>query len=277
MLGHLLNVMIDINLLSKVYFWFDLPVPYQLDDGKEILIYPVEVKDSEMFLFSVDIISIDKNSLSDPKYISMSYLDFLFSAFIFNDNKNLSEICKIKLAFLLSKCLKWEDDTNIKIFVDSKNKGKIVYRDYEIKPKHFEDIRRIILYQNLLDFDDSYVNPDVKEAINEVESIKFKNIETPNIERKMAIITAHTGISKKVQIEMTYRSHTALFKEVYGEVDYSTVRTAALIGNMFSKKKNEIEDWIYKKKQDKYSKYFTSQEKYSESMGGSKSIRPESL
>lgn len=269
--------MIDIDFLSKVYFWFDLPVPYKLEKDKEIFIYPIEVKDSEVFLSSIDIISIDKNSLNDPKYISMSYLDFLFSAFIFGDDKNLSELSKIKLAFLLSKCLKWEDETDIKIIVDNKNKGKIIYKNYEIKSKQFEDIRRIILYQNLIDFDDSYVNPDVKEAINELEKVKFQNIEIPNIERRMAIIAAHTGILKTVQMGMTYRSHTALFKEVYGEVDYSTIRTAALVGNMFSKKKNEIEDWIYKKKQDKYSKYFTSQEKYSESMGGSKSIRPESF
>lgn len=270
-------MMIDIEFLSKVYFWFDLPVPYNLGNDKQIFIYPIGVKNSEVFLSSIDIISVDKNSLNDPKYISMSYLDFLLSAFILNDNQNVSEFSKIKLAFLLSACLQWENQTEIKIIVDDKKKGKIIYKDYEIKSKQFEDIRRIILYQNLIDFDDSYINPDVKEVINELEKINSKNIEIPNMERKMAIITAHTGISKQSQMEMTYRSHTALFKEVYGEVDYSTVRTAALIGNMFSKKKNEIEDWIYKKKQNKYSKYFTSQEQYSKSMGGSKSIRPESL
>lgn len=269
--------MINIDLLSKIYFWFDLPVPYMLDNNKEIFIYPIKVKDSETFLSCIDIIGIDKNSLSDPKYISMSYLDFLLLTFVFNEDKKISEFSKIKLGFLLSKCLRWDDEQDIKILVDGNGRGKIIYKDFEIRPKQFEDIRRIILYQNLIDFDDSYINPDVKEAINELEKVKFKNIESPNIERKMAIITAHTGISKKVQIEMTYRSHTTLFKEVYGEVDYSTIRTAALIGNMFSKKKNEIEDWIYKKKQDKYSKYFTSQEQYSKSMGGNKYIRPESL
>ena len=272
-----LNVMIDIEFLSKVYFWFDLPVPYNLGDNKEILIYPINIKDSELFLSSIDIISVDKNSSSNPNHISMSYLDFLVSVFIFSDDSKVSEFSKIKLAFLLSTCLKWTEQKEIQIVVDDKKRSKIIYKDYEIQSKQFEDIRRIILYQNLIDFDDSYINPDVKEAINELEKMKSKNIEVPNMERKMAIITAHTGISKQSQMEMTYRSHTALFKEVYGEVDYCTVRTAALIGNMFSKKKNEIEDWIYKKKQDKYSKYFTSQEKYSESMGGNVSIRPEPL
>lgn len=267
------NVMIDIEFLSKVYFWFDLPVPYQITKEKEILIYPISVKDSEIFLSCVDIISIDKNSLNDPKFISMSYLDFLVDVFILNENQSFAKQSKFQLAFLLKKCLKWEDETEIKIVVDEKNRSKIIYKDYEIKSKQFEDIRRIILYQNLIDFDDSYINPEIKEVINEVEQLKMKSIEVPNLERKIAIISAHTGILKSNQIEMTYRSHSALFKEVYGEVDFTTVRTAALIGNMFSKKKNELEDWIYKKKQNKYGKYFTSQEEYKKSMGGNNSIQ----
>lgn len=258
--------MINVELLSKLYFWFDKPVPYKIKN-QEILIYPINLKDSELFLACVDILSIDKNALPDPNYISMSYLDFIVKTFVLNEEKEISDLAKDKLANLFNLCLNWKIDDVI--FQFDGHKYKLYYQDFVINYSQFEDIRRIILYQNLIDFDDTYINPDVKKAIMEYEAIKMKNIEIPNIERKMAIITAHTGISKKEQMEMTYRSHCALFKEVYGEVDYSTIRTAFLVNSMFSEKKNnELEDWIYKKKHNKYEKYFTSAEQYNNSMGG---------
>lgn len=264
-------MMINLELLSKSYFWFDKPVPYKLNKKQEIFIYPVKLKDSELFLSSLDILSIDKNSLPNVSYISMSYLDFLINVFILSKEEEVAESSKIKLAEIFYLCLKWEDK-NVSFQFDGR-KYKLICEDLVINGEQFEDIRRIILYQNLIDFDDEYINPDIKKAIVEYEAIKSQNIVIPNAERKMAIITAHTGIRKEEQMEMTYRSHCALFKEVYGEVDYSTIRTAFLVNSMFStKKNNELEDWIYKKKHNKYEKYFTSAEQYNKSMGGKISI-----
>lgn len=265
--------MIDIDVLKKVYFWLDEPVPYKLAKDKEILIYPIGVKDSELFLSCADLISIDKNSLSDAKFISMSYLEFITMNFIFNENEQIAQVSRSKLGSLFKMCLHKEN--NITIGFNERKKPVIYLEDCQILPKHFEDIRRIILYQNLIDFDDSYVSPDVREAVEELNELKNKNIEIPTMERKIAIITAHTGILKQSQLEMTYRTHSNLFKEVYGEVDYSTLRTAALIGNMFSKKQNEIEDWIYKKKHGKFDNYFVSKDEFENSMGGAISIRSE--
>lgn len=262
---------IDFHALAQSYFWFDKPVPYKLSKDKEINIFPVKVEDSEMFLSWIDLISIDKNALGNPEYISMSYLEFLFKCLLISPNEELSSLCKIKLVSILKLCLGWEGE--IKIILDEKNKPKLVNKDTEINGKKFEDIRRIILYQNLLDFDDEYINPDVKQAIKEMNELKNKNIDYPSIERKMAIVTAHTGISKAEQMKMTYRSHTALFKEVYGEVDFSTARTAIMVGNMFSKQKINVEDWIYKNKHNKYEQFFTTEQSYQKSMGGGDSVR----
>lgn len=264
-------VMIDIDVLSKAYFWFDIPVPYQLADNKEILIYPISVKDSEMFLTWVDIISVDKNSLPDPKYISMPYLNFLINTFILAEDKTVAESTQKKLSLIFRYCLKLEND--ISIILNEKKKLQLICGDYTIGAKQFDDIRRIILYQNILGYDDSYIDPDVQQVIQEMEELKSKDIDFPTMERKMAIITAHTGITKEAQMAMTFRSHTSLFKEVCGEVDFSTIRTAALIGNMFSEKKNELEDWIYKKKRGKYDGYFVNRDDYTKSMGENSMVR----
>ena len=67
---------IDIQSLTEFFFTFDTPVPYILQDG-ELTIYPILVKDSALFLSSVDILNIDKNSSSDVRAIQLSYLGYL--------------------------------------------------------------------------------------------------------------------------------------------------------------------------------------------------------
>ena len=97
----------------------------------------------------------------------------------------------------------------------------------------------------------------------EVDMLKNKNLEIPNLERKIAIITAHTGLSKKEQLEMTYRSHSLLFEEVCSEVEFVTIRPVALFGGNGDK----LDHWIFKKKKDKIENYLTNVDKYTKSMG----------
>ena len=149
------------------------------------------------------------------------------------------------------------DENNKPYLVDKEN-------DILIGPKDFDNIKRLILYQNLIHYDDEYINPELKAAISEVDELRNKGIDTPTIERRIAIITAHCGLSKKEQLQMTYRSHSLLFEEVYGEVEYTTLRPIALFGGNSDK----IDNWIYKKKKGKFDGYVTDAEKYSASMGG---------
>lgn len=261
---------IDLDFLSRTYFWFDLPVEYKLKNKNVVKIYPISVKDSEMFLSWIDILTIDKNSLPNPEYISMSYLEFIIKTLLTSEDKDIAQSATSKLVFILKLCLKWEDDVSIR--VNDIGKPVLVHGDIEINGKSFEDIRRIILYQNILDFDDSYINPDLKQAMAEVDEVKSKDLIFPTLERKFAIVSSHSGITKAQQLEMTYRSHSALFKEVCNEVEFISARTGVMVGNMFSKQKIEFEDWVYKKKRSKYEDYFTTQDSYSKSMGGS--VRP---
>ena len=267
--------MIDIDVLSREYFWFDKPVPYLISDGQEILITPIMVEDSEMFLSWIDVISIDKNSLNDVKYISMSYLEFLVSNLLMSPIEQIAQASISKIINILKLCLNFNGAISIRF--NERNKPFIVYEDKKITPKQFEDIRRIILYQNIVGYDDEYINPDIKQMMDEMNEIKTRDIDYPNLERRMAIITAHTGLSKAEQMKMTYRSHTMLMKEVYGEVDYMSARTGIMVGNMFSKNRIEFEDWIYKKKRNKYEQYFTAEDSYNHSMGGGNVIRGNEL
>lgn len=251
---------VNISFLTQNYFYFDKPVPYRVNHGA-ILINPISVISSEVFLNSFDILTIDKNVIPDPKIIQMSYLEFL-CVVLFSEEENVEKFINILNLCLgvESPMIKWTEDKKPLIF-DEKSK-------IEINHIQFEDIKQIILYQNFINYDDEYINPDLKKAMDEVDELKYKNIEPINIERKIAIITSHTGLSKKEQLEMSYRSHTALFEEVYGEVEYNALKSVATFGG-----KGEEVQWIYKKKQGKFDNYVKSVESYNKDMGGNQSIK----
>ena len=247
---------LNIDLYRRAYFYFDKPVDYVIND-KILYIHPVLVKDSEIFLSSVSILDTDKNSSDSVEIIQMSYLDFIYKV-LFQDEINISRFINI-----LRYCLHIENpeigyDENQKPFLKDKDTGIV------IKSKDFENIRRLILYQNLVHYDDEYINPEIKKMMAEVDAVKNAGVESPTIERRMAIITAHCGISKQEQMNMTYRSHSLLFEEVYGEVEFETTRPILL----YAGKGNEIDHWIFKKKKDKYDGYMTDADSYAQSMGG---------
>ena len=249
---------LNIGFYEHTYFYFDMPVKYKIAD-KELIIYPITVKDSEIFLSSVPILNVDKNSIPSVEIIQMSYMEFMYKE-LFKENVNID-----RMALIAKYCLHMESpfvgfDRDKKPYLEDRKLG------IKINSKQFEDIRRIILYQNLIHYDDEYINPEIKQMMVEVDNVKNAGIDSPTIERRIAIITAHCGISKKEQLEMTYRSHCLLFEEVYGEVEFTTVRPIML----YAGKGGEIDHWIYKKKKDKFDGYTVDTEKYVSSMGGNK-------
>ena len=253
---------VNIDLLTQQYFTFDLPVPYSLKCGKKIYISPVNIKNSNLFRFSTPVFMADKDSIPDPKIIQMSYLQFISDVLI-NNNDDF----RILLGNLLVLCLNLKSPNLLK---DEMNRPYIYDNNLKISITHkeFDDIKRIILHQNLLRFDDEYISPDIKAMMNRVDKIKHGNVVEPSLERKMAIITAHCGLSKKDQEEYTMRSHQALFNECVGEVEFTTTRPVTLIFGG----KNKFDHWIYKEDKGKYAGYMVSMGEYKKSFGGANQI-----
>lgn len=260
------GVSIDIDYLTRVYFYFDKPVQYKLDNH-EILIRPIELQSSEIFLSSVGILNIDKNSMPNPKIIQMSYLQFL-SEVIFNENSPSRKTNIQQLLNIFILCL---DLKTPSIKYNNFNKPYIYdeLTGVTISAKQFDEIKKIILYQNIPKFDDAYINPDFKKAIDEQNELKNQNIEYPSLERKIAIITAHSGLPKREQELMTYRSHCILFDEVCGEVEFTTVRPVALLGDGGK----NLEHWIFKNRKNKFDEYIKSVDSYTKSMGANQAIK----
>ena len=247
---------IDIDYLTNNFFAFDLPIEFNLKSGSKLNIYPIVLSDYGNFISSVGIIEIDKNSISNAEIIQMSYLEFLLKVILPQNKDNYK-----KFLFFLSKSL-GINLKEIEFYNDDKGKPYIKFAENKITAKEFEDIRRIILYQNIYNYDDSYINPELKKQIERTKALKNQTLESPTLERRMAIISSHTGISKSEQLKMTLRSHEALFEEVCNEIEYIVTKPLAL----YAGKGDQVE-FVFKKKKNKLEEYITSLDKYSKSLG----------
>lgn len=252
--------MVDIDILTKLYFYFDKPVPYKLQD-KTIQILPIKLPDSMIFLSSVEILTIEKNNFSSVEIIRMSYLEFICKVLL-EQKDNINRLLNILVLCLGLQYPEIRLEEDKPYIYDSK-------LDIKIDSKNFDEIKKIILHQNILNYDDEYINPDLKKSMEEIDELKTKNLVIPSLERQIAMISSHTGITKEQQLNMTLRSHTLLFNEVRDENKYLVTMPVALRFGQSDK----VEDWALKKRKDKFDGYITSVESYTKSMGGNSAIK----
>lgn len=251
------RVSVDIELLKLAYFALDEPVPYKLKTGQEILIKPIMVKDSMLFMASVDVLKIDKNSLGSVEAIQASYLKFLQKMIFPSNDIMVQKFLNILDLCLELKCIYLCNDEMERTFIQTES-GIV------ISAKEFDDIAKIILYQNLPDYDDKYINPDIKKSMQEVDRLKNKDYESPDFERQMGIIESHTGILKEQLLKKTWRSFQILFREVCGEIEFYTTRPAAIAVGAGDK----VDHYIFKKRKDKFDGYFVDMNKFSHEVTG---------
>ena len=199
------------------YFANGIDVPYKLRKGENLSIKPILVKDFLRYDYAKEILLISKNEINDIKIIQESYLDFLINDICKKDKDQLD-----LLYIILHLCLGLEymsigkDNGRTCIAVcDKDNKVKQI-----IYSKEFDDIKDIILHQNDINYDDRYVNPEVREVMEEYYRVKYKDIVSPSFEKRKAFVSSKTGLITKQLNEMPYREfdmiyHASVDSEIY--------------------------------------------------------------
>lgn len=244
------------ELLEK-YLPFDKPVPY-----KDLLISPIKLRDMYGVQEMLDILQMDKNELGEIAFISMSKLRFILIAVC------AEEKYRNALYELLHKTLSI-GNKEIDVYLDDKTEYLIIGKKIDevhgmsifdertiikITAEDFDEITRIILYQNILDYSDKYVDPDVRKAVNEYYRLKNKNAKVVPLEHKMVCVQLKTGMTKGAIGDLTIRNFYQLFDTLVDESEYIAAKTAEFNGVQF---KSPIEHWAYKARKDKYAEAFS--------------------
>jgi len=262
---------VDIELYQNSYFLTDEPVPYRLSCGVAINIYPIMVKESLIYNSCIDILQHNKNQSGDINIIKMSYLEYLINCITNN------QIHPYKLITLLKMCLNIEDlsieykDDKIvlglvEITKDDNGKDKRVVYAW-ITSKEFDEIKKIILYQNQHDYEDIEVSKDIQKIMEDYYKITSNGNIKVTLEEKMAFLGTQAGLTKKQILDMTYREFNMRFDLAIDQLEYQINKMAEAGGAQF---KEKIQHFIFKQKVDKLKQFFGDGDKFKETIEGKK-------
>ena len=241
---------VDLKDLELRYFCNGYDVPYEVTNGGILYIKPILVKDYPYYEVSKGLLEINKNEINNIDIIKMSYLEFIFNLINvdISYNNSLIDICRLALGYEKiaiglhnkKKCL---------LLCDEENTVK-----YIITSKEFDDIIKIILNQNDANYDNRYVNPEVKELMAEYYKVRHSDIRTPSLEEKKAYVVSKTGIDINRINDMSYR----LFDLVYNSCVNSEIYFAQKMVQCAYKYevKEDVKHPLFEPKKDPYAEIF---------------------
>lgn len=240
----------DVKKYIEPYVTFSEPIPY-----KNLYIYPIKLNKYYEFISCVDILLFEKNKIPDINIIQMSYLKFLATKLInneemFDDKIKKGDIYSFKFFSLMALVFN-VDISKINIAIDKNDVVYLKVDDEIFTAQEFDDIKKIILFQNLNDYDDVQMSDDYKKVIEEYYSIKNKGMIVPTLEDKIDAVMAKTSYNEKSIKELTYRRFCRIFDKVVSYTEY-------VVGCNGYTRKEPPENWIYKTNKQKYSEVFGS-------------------
>ncbi len=204
----------DSEKLRIEYFQNDIPVPYQLRCGLELFIYPIKVKD----WYKVDdfsLLNINKNEINDKNIIMMSYLQFLNEVYFVQFEEE-----KQRFLNIMCLCLGYDKDEIQFGYKDKKPHLVFLDKDNNIlgymASKEFDDICKIILFQNIIGYDGEYVSQDVRNEIQRYLTYHSnKDTKSPTLEEKKVYVFAKRNMSMLEINEMSYRLFTQTYDVLF--------------------------------------------------------------
>ena len=226
--------------------YFDEPIPY-----KELLIYPVTMKDYLEFHLAVSCLLIDKNSIPDVNIISMSYLRFLYYQSL--ENKE-PYIYMIKV--LLCLVLHIDINEEINFYVDDKDKAFFKVRGVEYNADDFDNITKIIFEQNCITPIDETIQKEIRDALEKAEEYKMRQNKQKmcSLEEQMICVLISTPLKLEDIYKLTIRKFEKILQRVDAKLHYQIYLNASMSGMVKFKDESVIQHWMNDlTKDDRYS------------------------
>ncbi len=231
------------NVNERNYI-FDEPVKY-----KELVLYPVRLKDYMSFLYLSTCLMIEKNSIKDPemavKAISLSYLEYMYTLSMKNGTFVENEITYQTLFDGLLRLVIDEKDALIKCGFENK-KPYFKINDVGYDSDDFMKIREIIAEQNKLDLPDERIQKDVRDAMEEAQKFKQKlnKTKTANFEEQLLALSIYTGWDLNYIYNMTVRKFILSIQRANHMIMSNIYLTASMSGFVTFKDKSILRGWL---------------------------------
>lgn len=220
------------------YLLYSDPFPYT----KDLILYPISMEHILDFSVFKSSIIVRKNSIFPiKKIIKMPYLDFLFYSY---NNYELAKEFKMpflpqyySFAFELLKLVFKNQEVKVNV-----SKGGFLINNVEITSEQFDDIRRIIILQNGIDFDiDEFINRETEEALLKAQNITSEKDES-TLEDYIDSVCLAMHISEEKLKEMTIRKFWRCVKRISKRDVFNIMKSAESSGMV--KFKEPIKYWM---------------------------------
>lgn len=216
--------------------------PVELFDG--LTLYPVKMRDYITFNVCSSILKMNKNATNDPKVISMSYLDYiLYLAQKDEEEKepgrpNLTELFLQELFLLVTN----KDGMSFGYGVDEKKKSFIEIDGVRLYKKEFEKFRKFVLCQNIPDYKEEYINPELAEDLKKADEIRNKGKTPSDIEKQEMAVVIGSSLTLEDVKNMTIRKFHIALELIDKKLHYTIAKQASLSG--FFEFKQEITHYL---------------------------------
>lgn len=268
----------NIKEYIEKYVTFGQPVKYC---GLEIK--PILVKDFYQFVDAKNVLTVDKNKIPDVDIIQMTYLRFLILMIMENEDMREDFLTILALTLGLKYEAKKRDTAfqpneiltqqtrkdeyyccvngwDVAFRINQDNTWLELYDGdnmIEITDSQFDELKDIILFQNIYDYDDMEMSDDFRRVVEEYYALKNKDVILPTLEDRLMAVVVSSGYILEQLYNMPLRLFDALFEYSVNKLEYQINK---LIINLAQAevKGFTLSHWVYKTKKDKYSEVFTN-------------------
>ena len=248
----------------------------EINNPLHLLIHPIKMNNYLDFHMAIHCLTINKNQIPDPKVISMSYLDFLF--YTLNNNEN-GQIYLIMLLEIFRMCLN-VNYKQIEYIEDEKGKINFIFildcdgenKKVKIDKTDFDNIKNIILYQNIPDYDDAYIDPKMEKALKEAQEFMNKNKKKmASLEDQIICVMLALNETDESKIHnLTIRKFAKILQRYDYKLHYEIYKQAECSGMVTFKQ--EIDHWMSDLSvKDKYADVKVDFEEFKNKVNGKKS------
>lgn len=245
-------------------------------------IKPVLVRDFFQFNSAKDVLNIEKNKIPNIDIIQMTYLRFLLMMMLEQDEfkEDFLTILALSLGvkydatkrnpsfepneILTQQARKdevevWINGWDVRFRLSDSKVILCLYDDenlVEIDDAQFDELRKIILLQNIYKYDDTEMSDDFRRVVEEYYRLKNKDIVLPTLEDRLMAVCISSAYKLEELYVMPLRLFDALLERSIDKLEYQVNK---LIVNLAQGKVEgfNLSHWVYKTKKDKYSEIFT--------------------
>lgn len=231
------------KLFSKyeLNYIYDEPIEF-----KNIIIYPVLVKEYLQFDTWSRCFVLDKNSSKDPKIISMTYLDYMYTQHS-DETPYISFFDEILRIVTRNRKLETRYSRN------EKNKPIFVIDGVEYNHSDFEEIRKIVCEYNLVDVPDENIQKEIRDNMQKAKELRAKSngVKIAPFEDRLVCAAISTGWDFEKISNLSIRKFEKILEREDAKIHYQIYLSASMSGFVEFKSKSFIKHWMSDLSEDK--------------------------